>query len=362
MRGMERHPRRWIVSARFDLALLAIPLVASLASLATLGLDGEEVPLWAFLVLIVAFDVSHVWATGYLTYLDGEALRRRRLLFLLPIPLSFLVAFRLHMHSATLYWTLLAYVAIYHFIQQQWGFVALYKACAKERNPIDYYLDKWTLWVGALGPVLLWHASPSRQFDWFNAGESFIATIDPGLRPDIGFVMLAFASVYVLRQVHLAVAQNQLNLGKSLWMACSWLSWTVGISYAANPLVSAAFLNLFHGIPFLALVWYRCNRRWEDHFSEVSPLLAWLSQRRNWLAFYLMVLGLAIAEESLWDGLIWQTYLPALLDFDPPNLSAAALSFWVALLSIPQIVHYYLDAWIWKLDGSNPDLGPALGL
>jgi|ETNmetMinimDraft_25_1059894.scaffolds.fasta_scaffold31884_1 hypothetical protein len=362
MNSASMEPRRWIVSERFDLAILLIPFAASLASLFALRFQREAVPLWAFLILIVAFDVSHVWATVYVTYFDREVFRRRRLLFLLPLPVSFLIAYRLHIHSPSLYWSLLAYVAIYHFIKQQWGFIALYKARAGERHRFDYYLDKWTLWAGSLGPVLLWHASPARQFDWFNAGEFFIVRIDPELKPDIVLIMATFAATYFLRQVFLALGRKEFNLGKNLWMLFSWISWIVGIGLADHALISAAFLNLFHGIPFLALVWYRCNRRWEGRTKGPSPLLAWLSQRRNWIAFYLVVLGLALIEESFWDGMVWHEYLPSLLGIKAPELSAQALSFWVALLSLPQIIHYFLDAWIWKLDGSNPDLETTLDL
>jgi hypothetical protein len=345
------------MSRKIDLWILAVPLVVSLLSLLTLaGSDTERaVPLWAFLLLIVAFDVSHVWATAYITYLDTDALKRRKWLFLLPIPLSFLVAFRVHSHSPALFWTLLAYVAIYHFLKQQWGFIALYKARGKERSSFDYHLDKWTLWVGALGPVLLWHASPARQFDWFNAGEFKIVAIPTEFRADIMGIMAVFGGVYVARQcVH--GLNGSFNVGKNLWMASAWISWGVGIGLSGHPLISAAFLNLFHGIPFLVLVWYRCNRRWEGEQGGPSGVLAWLSQRRNWIWFYALILVLAVAEEALWDGVVWGVYLPSIFGSEGGALSASALSVWVAILSVPQIVHYFLDAWVWTFDESNPDL------
>ncbi len=347
----------WIVSRRFDIAIVAIPMVAALASLLTLNQAfASSLPLWAFLLVIVAFDVAHVWGTIYLTYLDREVMRRRPLLLWLVLPVAFLVAYRLHLHSATLFWTVLAYVAIFHFIQQHYGFIALYKLCGGERDSVDYYLDKWTLWVGALGPVALSHATPMRQFDWFNAGEQFIVTIHPSFRREIIAAMAIFALVYIARQVQLWVRERRFNLGKNMWMVCAWISWSVGLSLGAHIFISAAFLNLLHGIPFLALVWYRCNKRHEGRRSPHSPLLSWLSHRKNWLYFYGLVLGLAIIEESLWDGKVWRVYLPSLLPFEIVEPKAAALSMWVALLSVPQIVHYYLDAWIWKLDKSNPDL------
>jgi hypothetical protein len=346
---------RWLVSPRFDVGMLALPMLAALASLVTLraGWQGA-LPLWAFLLVVVSFDVTHVWATVYVTYLDREVWRERRLLLVLTPLVSLAVSYRVHERSPTLFWSLLAYVAIYHFVQQQWGFVALYKARAGEKGRLDYYLDRWTLWVGALGPVLLWHASPKRQFDWFHAGESFIFRLDAALSGEIVFVMALFGAAWCARQAQLVAAGGRLNLGKTLWMVCSWTSWLVGIGASVHPFVSAAFLNLFHGPQFIALVWFRARRRFERRPEATSPRLAQLFLGRRWLAFYGLLLAVAVVEELLWDGAVWQVYLPRLLE--TRELSGATLSFWVALLSVPQLTHYYLDAWIWKLDGSNPDL------
>src|SRR3712207_5118006 len=76
----------WIVSPRFDIALLGVPAAGTALLLLTpadTGMADGLVPLWAFLLLVVAVDVAHVWATLYLSYLDREAFARRRLLFLL---------------------------------------------------------------------------------------------------------------------------------------------------------------------------------------------------------------------------------------------------------------------------------------
>ena len=49
-----------------------------------------------------------------------------------------------------------------------------------------------------------------------------------------------------------------------------------------------------------------------------------------------------------------------------PEMTATVTSLAVATLSLPQIMHYFLDAFIWRFDGSNPNLrelvlGPAEG-
>ena len=59
--------------------------------------------------------------------------------------------------------------------------------------------------------------------------------------------------------------------------------------------------------------------------------------------------------------MVWGTYLPQALGTSPPTTEALHLSFWVALLSAPQIVHYILDGFIWKMNANNPDLRAAFG-
>ncbi|MCP4500856.1 MAG: hypothetical protein GY822_12920 [Deltaproteobacteria bacterium] len=347
----------WIVNKRFDLLMLGLPYAASILSLATLSGPMTDPPLWLFLLVIVSFDVSHVWSTLHITYLDKSMRKERRWLLWLTPPIAFLGGLRLHSHSPALFWTVLAYIAIFHFMKQQWGFIALYKARLKERERLDLFLDKWTLYVGALSPVLLWHGTPSRQFDWFNAGEKFIFKLDPAFRPDILFVMAAFAVLWVGRQVQRWVKDGFYNPGKVMWMVAAWVSWTIGIMYAEHPLVSAAFLNLLHGIPFMMLVWVRTRRQAE---RNAQSGMQWLTKKKNWLLFYGICFIPAFVEEGFWDAMVWHIYAPHMLHISAAPLTGMLLSFWVALLSLPQLSHYILDAWVWKLDGSNPGLRDSL--
>lgn len=359
---------RWIVSARFDLAMIAVPFTVAVVALSLLAGLGLKEPLWAYLLCFVAFDVAHVWATAYLTFLDKEAFARRRALYLWSLPVSFFAAFSLHQFSAGAFWTALSYFAIFHFAKQQYGFIAIYKAKARERDPLDYHLDKLTLWTGALGPVLLWHATPAGQFDWFDGEERFLLRLPEEAKLVIAGLMFLVGAAWLIRQLHVFARGDGVNTGKSLWMIGSWVSWYVGVRLSDHLLVSAAFLNFFHGLPFLMLVWHRMRVRWADVTTsseqrrERPPFLARLTRKGRWPLFYGLLFAVAFVEEALWDGVVWGTYLPALTGLSAPALSALWLSFWVALLSLPQIVHYFLDGFLWKLDEHNPDLRAALGL
>jgi hypothetical protein len=349
---------RWIVSAPYDLALVVVPLIVATAALILFGPLGVDEPMWAYLLCFVAFDVAHVWGTAYLTYFDGEAFRARKALYGLSVPAFFTGAFALYLASPVWFWTAISYFAIFHFAKQQYGFVAIYKAKARERDPLDYRLDKLALWAGAIGPVLIWHAQPRGQFDWWDNGEEFIVHLPEEAQLVVPGLMALIGSLWCVRQAHAWLAHGRFNAGKVLWMAATWISWSIGLMYADNLLVSAAFLNLMHGLPFLALVW----RRGKARFAARPPRgLNKVFLARSWLPFYGLVFGIALVEEVLWDGLIWRTYADT-LGVPAIELSAIATAFWVALLSLPQLVHYFLDAFLWKLNDHNDDLRTALGI
>ena len=70
-----------------------------------------------------------------------------------------------------------------------------------------------------------------------------------------------------------------------------------------------------------------------------------------------LLLAFAYVEEGVWDLLVWKEHAAAFFGltsgWTPPAAAAAAL---IPLLALPQAVHYLLDAWIWRFDGSNPRL------
>ncbi len=343
--------------------MFLVPIGLAVLSLGSLSIPSEHaIPLWAFIGVIIAFDVAHVWATVYRTYFDPGEFHRRPWLYLLPIPVCVYLSYRLHLVSASLFWTLLAYIAIFHFIKQNYGFVSLYRIRGNETSSVDYHLDKWAVWAGALGPVLWWHASPTRMFDWFNAGEKFIFQIDPALEGDIVAIYGATALAYIARQIYVYRTSHWFNPAKNLVMAGHWFTWLVGIWWFEHPLISAAFLNLFHGIPFLILILHCGRHKWRGHepVGVQETLLVRVFSATTWVPFFVPIFLLAFFEETLWDAMVWGEYLPGLTSWTLPEITDESTALIVAVLSLPQILHYFLDAWIWKLDGSNPDLDGVL--
>jgi hypothetical protein len=90
-----------------------------------------------------------------------------------------------------------------------------------------------------------------------------------------------------------------------------------------------------------------------------SAPFTWSPLVRSGLVYLSVLLALAFSEEWLWDASVWHEHTNLFPAF--PELRAGALELiFVPLLSLPQIVHYILDAYLWRLDGTNPGLKATL--
>lgn len=344
--------RRWLFSPAVDLGVLAAPLLLAFAALAFVPADFGR-PLWAYVLFIVSFDVAHVWSTGHLTYFRRDRFAARPVFLTAVVPITFLCAFAAHRWSPVAFWSAVAYVAIGHFIKQQWGFVALYAAKAGEARGWNRRLDALALWVGALGPLALWHADPDDAFQWFDAGEDFALRLPEAVSGPVLVGMAVVAAAWVAKELVLARERHP-SAGKIAWMVGSWVSWWFGLRVAPNFLVATAFINLVHGIPYTALVWWRARRTVGARRGPRAPAL------RFAFVFYAPLLGLALLEEGLWERYVWQAYADV-FSFSAAALEATWLSVAVAFLSLPQLVHYVLDGVLWRAgDPSNDDLRAAI--
>ena len=72
--------------------------------------------------------------------------------------------------------------------------------------------------------------------------------------------------------------------------------------------------------------------------------MIWISQKKNWLAFFIVPVFFALLEEYLWDTRVWHQYLTPTESYSYKDMATFSASFWVALLSVPQIIHYFFDS------------------
>ncbi len=343
----------WLVSATWDVAVFGGSALVAFALVAWAAVHGvTETPAWTWVAAVVFVDVAHVWATAYRVYLDPVELRRRPALFT-GVPIAcYLGGVALYVVSGALFWRVLAYTAVVHFIRQQYGWVALYRRRLGPATRLDRWLDDAAIYSATLYPLVYWHAHLPRSFEWFIAGD-FIPGLPKGAAAALFPVHVAITAAYAARQIQLLAAGRPVSAGKNLIMATTWLTWYVGIVVFDSDFAFTATNVLVHGVPYLALVWVYGRSRFRDSGLAVARLF------RAWPFYVAPLVAVAWSEEWAWDRLVWHDHA-ALFPGPPLALGPEILALLVPLLALPQSVHYVLDAWIWRVRG-NPGLREHLG-
>lgn len=338
----------WIWSKRVDLGVFAgsAGLACAVAALSPwLSVDGTT-PLWLWFVFVLGLDVAHVWSTIFRTYLDRDELRRHRWRYAgLPV-LCYAAGVALHLQGPLTFWRVLAYVAVFHFIRQQVGWVAIYRVRNGERERLDAWLDAAVVYGSTAGPVLWWHAHLPRQFSWFVPGDFVdLAALRPWL-PLFGWLYLGLLAAYGIRSVRLYRRGHAVNVGKHVVVGSTMVIWWGGIVLSNQDFTFTITNVTIHAIPYFALLWfYASERAVEQPGGTIARIVGY-----GLGAFLFVLLALAFTEELLWERLVWHDR-PGWFGGPPreePLLSELALAFVVPLLSLPQTVHYALDGILWK--------------
>ncbi|WP_139923747.1 hypothetical protein [Hymenobacter sp. DG01] len=341
----------WIRSAGFDgLWILGPPFLALLivAGLPATYRASGQMPVLAWVGLVVLIDVAHVYSTLFRTYLDP--VRRRRFRHLLwVVPLSYYVAgVVLHQAGSLWFWRVLAYAAVFHFIRQQYGFLRLYSR--QETARTDHrLLDQVVIYAATLYPVLWWHLAPTRNFNWFIYGD-FVQLDWPLGRQLLTVLYVGLLGLYLLKEVWRWQTTRQLNLPRNLLVLGTAASWYVGIVLFNGDLAFTLLNVVAHGIPYLALIW-TTSQPTPAPSSEPSGISRRWWQGRYGVGLFLgLLFGLAYLEEGIWDGLVWREHAPVFGWFQqlPAVTNSIWLSLLVPLLALPQATHYVLDGFIWR--------------
>lgn len=344
----------WLVSRRFDLWMFLAPALVALllVPLGPLVAPTGETPLPMWFLAVLMVDVAHVWATLYRTYLDRAELRRRPLLYAGAPLLAYGFGLMLASISFAAFWTGLAYLAVFHFVRQQYGWVALYNRRDPKTGPLDRGIDTFTIYAATLFPLLWWHANLPRAFDWFLPGDFFFGLVPPGLVRILWPIYLGSFVVFAARQLQRRIAGEAFRLGKIVVVTTTALCWGVGIVVSNTDWAFTVTNVLIHGVPYFGIVWVACKRS-EGGYRRGS-LLHFIFRGGRILPFYGILVLLAYTEELGWDRLFWHSAHglfpgPALR---PPDWAALLL---LPLLALPQVTHYLLDGFIWKTSAEkNP--------
>ncbi|MBC7464583.1 MAG: hypothetical protein H7256_01200 [Bdellovibrio sp.] len=326
-----------IFSSKIDTLLITtIGLTSTLFALVVAhAFKFNEVTPLMWLLLVVGIDVSHVYSTLYRTYFSSTVSPALKpFLTLIPI-ICFCVAFFAALRSTSFFWTVLVYVAIFHFSRQQIGFLRLFTDVQGRKTKL-HRLNEISINAWTLGSILIWHLQGPKTFQWFVADDFMFMQSLKVTEPFIKyFILLSFVVVMAINLR--AFAQKQVSKQVVLVLLSTFVSWYVPIVILNSDFVFTFANVVSHGIPYLVLVYSR----------EVKQNTSF-----NRLHIFISVLiFFAFVEEALWDGFIWRDHAQFFESFYfLPQLADGSFvkAFFLAVLIAPQLIHYVLDGFIWK--------------
>jgi len=324
-----------LFGARADFALFAGPLaVAALAVAAqrALGL-GEEVGFGAWLLFVVGVDVAHVWSTLWVSALHEGQRRAHGALFACLAAALYLGGAALHAAVGSAgFWRLVAYVACFHFVRQQIGWVHLARARAGELDRSGARLDAAVVALAALEPLAYWHVH-GRSFGWMIAND--FVRLPPATLTIARAAFALLGAIFVVREARAAL-RGDLHLGKLAVVVSTALGWHLAIERWDSDFAFTAFNTMGHAAPY---VWLVATR------AEPGSLAGRASRSLVAMLVFLGALAAcALAEEGLWEALVWGEHgFP-----EPPAWARSLAAAIVPLLVLPQLLHYALDAFLWR--------------
>lgn len=359
-----RAPQAWLFSREVDLGVFLGSALASFGLLALGALTGllhAPLPTWAWFLLVVGVDVAHVWATIFRVYLDPRE-RARMASLAWGTPLCALIASAvLYQHSALSFWRAVSYFATFHFVRQQWGWIALYKRVQREKSSrLDDLLDQAAIYTATLYPLLYWHAHLPRAFHWLAPGD-YVPFVPPWIASVLHVPHAVFLAGWLLRQWLRAHRREPVSVGKVIVVLTTWACWYVGIVALDSDFAFTVTNVLIHGVPYMALTWRYAKRRFGGARINPGARVAPRVLRYGIAGFLLVLLALAAVEELAWDQLVWHEHAYLFGDLGL-RLPERLLALLVPLLAVPQLAHYALDGFVWRGGSTNPSLRDDLSL
>jgi hypothetical protein len=349
---MNNSQQPWIYSKWMDSLFIIMPpfgVLAFLVLLNQLGWDLTTVTPVVWIIIVLGIDVSHVYSTLFRTYFDKGAREKYKSVFLLVPLFCLITGILLHSINSMLFWRCLAYLAVFHFIRQQYGFMRLYSR-QEQTSPWKIKLDTIAIYSTMLYPLVYWHYSGDRKFTWFIDGDFMLAE----RLESILFISLVIYAIimtaFIISEIQVSIKNKFVNLPKTALITGTALSWYFGIVFYNGDLTFTALNVIAHGVPYMALVWI-FGKKQADKSADTGKWQKIVFRPQSLIAYLIPLLFLAYLEEGMWDAIVWRDHGQFFNAFYliPCITEKHWLSIIVPLLSLPQMTHYVLDGFIWRL-------------
>ena len=333
----------WIVSRKTDLLLfigtpwLILPVTWAI-------LQGVTISVFTTVVMALGAQGHHL--PGILrAYGDRHLFERFRWRFIFA-PVIFVTLSAACFYAGVSALEMPTFVwAIWHAAMQTFGFARIYHGKAALPTSSTAARVEKLLCVSWFGAVLL--LSPLRlHYLLYLANRSGIPLPTHGAldaaRTCVALGLVALTALFAWHTVH-AWRRGHGFSGPKLLVLVSSIGFWWGINLLVqHPLLGLPLFEIFHDIQYTGLIWFFNRRRAADAAPLWRPL-RWLAQRG--VLGVLLYIALICAYGALRNP--WST---------SQTLGQLALHFFI----MSQLLHFYFDGFIWKMQ--QPDLRAGLAL
>ncbi len=312
-------------------------------------IDHEEVPPFLWIAVVLGIDVSHVYSTLFRTYFERSTFQKHKTILTI-VPLAvWLIGIVCYSLDSLIFWRILAYLAVFHFIRQQYGFLRIY--VQKEERPVWFTrLENTLVYTITVVPVLIWHLSADRAFVWFVKDDFLIHSFSSAI-PVLQVILFSTVLIYAIAEFYFCLQQKVYNMAKYLLLTGTFISWYFGIVYFNSDLIFTLFNVICHGVPYIMLIWVYGNKKTNRQNDSPNTWYKLLFSYKGILIYVIILLLLAYVEEGFWNSLIWNDHTEyfSLFSAIPVASDLHLATIIVPLLSVPQVTHYIIDGFIWKI-------------
>ena len=331
--GMRPAGTTWIISRRDDLLWFIGPAAISYLALGLMAAGFPITPI--YLTWFLAVDGPHVMGTVTRTYMDKRERKRLGLFLWIIVPFCLIGPLMVWAGQASLFYLFAVCWLHYHIAKQHMGFMMLWKAKNKERDPLDLKLDRWFMLSSTVLPLALFVIKTRLM--------AFQAVQFLGWAATAAYAV--FALIWVARQLQKFRAGLPLNAPKLMLLAVlvplQWIAFLYAASFGADGILRAGItLGLFHSFQYHRLMWFHNKNRYSvPQAKEQYGMAAFFAKSLGNYVIIALALHFAL-------NVLPQAYFPAVQ--------------WLqaAIWGMP-FTHYMLDSKIWRVRGDK-ELAAAL--
>jgi len=334
----------WLRNTRFDLTLILGVAALALASGALVVAQPALFPL-ILVIDLWLLGYQHVVSTFTRLSFDRQSFRQHRMLVVvLPfVVLGAVVGGALWVGGWLLSTTYL-YWQWFHYTRQSYGIERAYRRKAAGAVAGDPRLARWALYLLPLWGIL---------YRSYQAPETFLGLELRTLR--VPYWLVAVSAVVALAvlaawstQVVRALWAGDRLQAHTLYVLSHSVVFASGYLLIENINHGWLVVNVWHNAQYILFVWMYNNNRFKSGLDPRARLLSYLSQRRNWPVYFLVVVAISTV---VYFGLENSMRLVE---------QRSTLPLFMIAYQTINFHHYLVDGLIWKM--RKPGLRKILGV